>query len=225
MQIIGHRGARDIAPENTIAGFKEALRFKPDWIELDVRVSRDGIPFVVHDPIMGRLAEDWRFVARLTAAQLKALPMRRGEPLATLDEALAVLLPKCKVLIEVKTRAAAEPTAKIVNAWLKKGEASDRFLLQSFWPHVLRRIHQVAPELPLSLILHALPLRFTAVGKLPLKAVGFYHRILPRRVFEIAKRRGLWVYAHTVDDPLEAKKLEGWGIDAIVTNRPDLFKG
>jgi len=223
MQIIGHRGARDLAPENTIAGFKEALKFKPDWIELDVRTSRDGIPFVIHDPRLGRLAGTRKAVSRISADTLKGLQTSHGQPLITLEKALEAIVPKAKVVIEIKTLRAVAPTAALLQTWYKKGYGPEYFLVQSFWPHILRAVHKVDPKVRLGLLQHISPLRFTAVRSVPLYGVGFFHRAMPLQAVKLAKKRGLWVYAHTVDKLLEAKKLQNWGVDAIVTNRPDRF--
>ncbi len=222
MQIIGHRGARDLAPENTVIGFTTALKYKPDWIEIDVRTSRDGVPFVVHDPWLGRLAGKPTTVSRLTGAELEKLHGKHGEAFITLEKALKTIIPRAKVVIEIKTLSAVEPTMRVLVAWQKKGFGPDYFLVQSFWPHVLRAVHKSNPALRLGLLQHISPLRFLAV-RLPLYGVGFMHRAMPIRAVRLAQKRGLWVYAHTVDKPLEAKKLQEWGVQAIVTNRPDIF--
>lgn len=222
MQIIGHRGARDLAPENTIAGFKRALTYAPDFIELDVRTSSDGVPFVVHDPLLGRLTGKWQFVSRTSATTLRNLKTHHGEPLPTLAETLQLLAPRTKVIIELKTKSSVIPTLSLLTPYLKK-HGYERFLVQSFWPHVLRLAHTQDSNLRLGLLLHINPLRFMTIKNLPLYGVGFYHKAITRAVVKKATARGLWIYAHTIDNPAEVKKLQTWGVQAIVTNRPDLF--
>jgi glycerophosphoryl diester phosphodiesterase len=96
--IIGHRGAPRETPENTLASFRRAFELGADAIELDVRLSRDGAPIVMHDATLERTTDGADSVSQRTLAQLKRLdagswfdPKFRGERIPTLEEALALV--------------------------------------------------------------------------------------------------------------------------------------
>jgi|DewCreStandDraft_5_1066085.scaffolds.fasta_scaffold00263_34 glycerophosphoryl diester phosphodiesterase len=107
--IIGHRGAMGHAPENTLASFEKALELGADILELDIHLSRDGVPVVIHDATVDRTTDGSGMVAELTLAELKRLDagIRRGEQwrgqrIPTLEEVLAWARGRADLLIEIK---------------------------------------------------------------------------------------------------------------------------
>jgi glycerophosphoryl diester phosphodiesterase len=122
--IIAHRGARSIAPENTIAAFQKAINLGADGIECDVHMSSDSVPVVIHDETVDRTTSGSGLVAELTAEQLRAF----GVP--TLEETLECLPEQAVINVELKgpSLRGAEGDAVIHGAGLLRDARSDEFV-------------------------------------------------------------------------------------------------
>jgi glycerophosphoryl diester phosphodiesterase len=144
---IAHRGASVEAPENTLRAFQRALELGVDGIELDVQVTRDGIPVVFHDFTLTRLTGTRGRLADRTWAELQKLRVR-GEPIPTLAETLSLTRKRALVQIEIKKGA---PLAPILAA-IRKTASTKYVILASFEPDILRQAATLAPKLPRMLI-------------------------------------------------------------------------
>jgi glycerophosphoryl diester phosphodiesterase len=152
---IAHRGASLEAPENTLRAFQRALELGVDGIELDVQVTRDGIPVVFHDFTLTRLTGTRGRLADRTWAELRSLRVR-GEPIPTLADALSLTRKRCLLQIEIKKGA---PVAPIL-ATIRRTASTKHVILVSFEPDILRQAAALAPNLPRMLIADK-PSRFT----------------------------------------------------------------
>lgn len=223
MLIMGHRGAAGLAPENTIASIAEALAAKADWIEFDVRRTQDGHIVLVHDRHTGRVASRRLTIRKAAMAELQSLEMKNGLAIPTLDEAVALIGKKAKVNIEIKSPDCVAQVIELIQAYVKKGYPYNHFMVSSFSPAVLRTAFQLDKQVPYGL-LQIWPVRFRWLRSVKLSAVGFYHiSALTPFIIKLAKRRGLYTYAYTVNGFEEAKQLKRMGIDGIVTNYPNKF--
>jgi glycerophosphoryl diester phosphodiesterase len=167
--VIAHRGASSEAPENTLRAFARALELGVDGIELDVQVTRDGIPVVFHDFTLTRLTGTRGHLADRTWAELRSLrvgacpdkvgPTGRiartselercgGETIPTLADALALTRKRCILQIEIKKGA---PVAPILAA-IRKTASAKNVILASFESDILREAATLAPKLPRMLI-------------------------------------------------------------------------
>src|SRR5262245_34742321 len=106
---VAHRGASARAPENTLAAFREAIRLGADAIELDVQLSADGVPMVIHDLTVDRTTNGHGSVASFASRDLRRLDAGawyssrfRGERIPTLEEALECARGRCGLNIEIK---------------------------------------------------------------------------------------------------------------------------
>lgn len=223
MQIMGHRGAAGLAPENTIAAIAEGLAAKADWIEFDVRRTQDGHIVLVHDRSTRRIAKQRLTIRKAAMEQLRDLDMKRGESIPTLEEALEIIGKKAKVNIELKSPDCVPQVIELIQSYVKKGYPLSHFLVSSFSPAVLRAAYQLDKKIPYSL-LQIWPVRFRWLRSVKLSAVGFYHiSALTPFIVALAKRKGLYTYAYTVNSVEEAKGLKRLGLDGIVTNFPNKF--
>lgn len=223
MQIMGHRGAAGLAPENTIAAIAEGLAAKADWIEFDVRRTQDGHIVLVHDRTTRRVAKKRVTVRKTTMTDLQALEMKRGAAIPTLEEAIELIGKKARINIEIKSPDCVEQVVTLVQSYIKKGYAPSHFLISSFSPAVLRAAYQLDKKIPYGL-LQIWPVRFRWLSSVKLSAVGFYHiSALTPFIIALAKRKGLYTYAYTVNSVEEAKQLKRLGLDGIVTNFPNKF--
>jgi glycerophosphoryl diester phosphodiesterase len=100
--IIGHRGARAVLPENTLAGFRYAVEHGVSAVECDVRLTRDGELVCIHDPSPARAGGPDRLIADMTLAEVGDLTLRHSGGVPGLEAALDVLEPACAVVIEIK---------------------------------------------------------------------------------------------------------------------------
>jgi glycerophosphoryl diester phosphodiesterase len=149
-RIIGHRGARNLWPENSISGFRKVLALGVDGIELDVHPSADGQLVVIHDPTLERTTEGTGPVAARTAAELAATRLRGadGEGVPTLDGVLDVLAAhRLELHIEIKKDAAHRPypglERRVAEAVAARG--LDDAILTSFDLEVLAELRRVRP--------------------------------------------------------------------------------
>lgn len=224
MQIIGHRGARGLAPMNTKASIKAALAAGVDWVEFDVRLTKDGTVVLAHDASTLRVSLRPRVIARTPYAKLRKARMYRKEPIASLTEAFTTVGAKAKMVIEIKSKGCAEAVVDHIERMVKAGANYDRFLVSSFRPERLREIHRLNDRVPIALLHGLHPLTFLKLRALRLSAVGFWRRRVPKKAVHQAEVRGLAVYVYTVNSVRDAKRLEKLGVERIVTDRPDKFQ-
>lgn len=230
MWILGHRGASADAPENTLAAFQEALRQRADGVELDVMRCATGEVVVCHDENLKRLAGVDRPLARMAWPELKELDVgtrlgfaRARIPL--LEEVLATLPAGLQVNVELKCETLddgglTQATAEL----LLRDRAPERFLVSSFNAVCLARLRRIAPQLKRgylidpdkSFLLHGLVLPAPVANH---SVHPFWDAVTPARA-SAWHRRGFRLAAWTVDDPQEARRLQGLGVEYCITNRP-----
>jgi glycerophosphoryl diester phosphodiesterase len=242
--VFAHRGGSALAPENTRAAFDNSLALGANGLELDVHLSRDGIVVVHHDGMLQRTTNLQGPVAGRTAAELsradagfffrdrRGFPFRgRGIGVPTLAEVL-LQYREVRIIVELKGNSVelARATAEAVRA----AGAIDRVCLGSFSARLLRAARTFEPALATSAsgseVRWALyrswcrwPIsRVRYVGYQIPEWAGRTHIVTPRFV-AAAHRAGLGVQVWTVDEPADARRLLAWGVDALITDRPDLI--
>ena len=173
--VIGHRGAAACAPENTLAGFREARRLGCTWVEFDVRLTADRVPVVCHDPGLRRTTDGRGTIARLPLATVRACDAGRrydlrfaGERVPMLDEVLTLADEiGLGVNVEIKAdRGLATATAEAVAASLERfGGRLHGILVSSFIIEALEVFRSVMPEIPTGLLLGRLPMKWRALAE------------------------------------------------------------
>ncbi len=221
--IIAHRGASAEQPENTLAAFRRALALGVDGIELDVRVTRDGVAVVFHDDSLRRLAGVSGTVAGKTWRELAALRVRGTEPIPRLVDVLRLTRGRAVVQIEIK----AGPVAPIIRA-IKTARAAESVILACFDGRLLRPARRLAPAIPRMLISEGTGTPAGLVRQLAAcGAVGLSvnHRAV-RSVTWVRyfQSRGYAVWCWTVNDARRARRLAGWGINALLGDDPALLR-
>jgi len=223
--VFAHRGGGALAPENTIAAFDNGLALGADGLELDVHLSRDGVVVVHHDRLLDRTTALRGPVAAQTADAL-----RRAD-VPTLAEVLTRYRdPRIIIELKVNTMALAAATIEVV----RRADAVDRVCLGSFGLRVLRAARALEPALATSgareEVRWAL---YRSWCRWPVTRVGYsgYQipewsgrtRVVSARFVEYAHDAGLGVQVWTVDTPDAARRLLAWGVDALITDRPDVI--
>ena len=238
--VVGHRGAAASAPENTLPSFRLAVAQGADALELDVHVTRDGVPVVIHDPDLARTTDRPGAVAALSLAEVQAadagarftrdggrsFPYRGlGVRVPTLAELLAAL-PRVPLLIELKTVASQAPVRRVLEAH----DAARRVVLASAHDRALDAF-RAPPWRTCASGAETARLYFgRLVGRAPgaaryaMLSVPLRHRhvlTIPTPSFiRAARALGAPVHVWTVDDARLARRLWERGVAGVVTNRP-----
>jgi len=238
---IAHRGASAAAPANTLAAFEKAVELGADGIEFDVHLSADGVPVVIHDFTVDATTDGSGRVAEMTLAQLKRLdagscfdPAFAGERIPTLQEVLEAVGNRLLLNIELKSVSLHDNgLERAVIALVEQHDGGcgqplgNSVIISSFNPLSLRRAKKIAPHIPVGLLYSPdlpLPLRRAWVAPLiPHEARHPEHTMVDAHYMAWARRRGYRVNTWTVDDPDEMHRLIGLGVDAIITNVPDVL--
>jgi len=223
--ILGHRGVRGVAPENTRLAFEVARQQGADGIELDVRCCADGVPVVIHDADLKRVTQgrDDRAVASLTAAELDQIDVGQGQSPPRLDAVLDWAERHSMLLnVELKTSCARrDPLVDAVAALLReRPESLGRVLVSSFHPLLLLRFRQLHPETPLGLLFTREHMGWAALAR----HLGADAAHPDARCFLAASsmRRpaGMLINSWTVNDVALAQLLNDRGVDAIISDVP-----
>jgi len=221
--IIAHRGASTERPENTLAAFRRALALDVDGIELDVRMTRDGVPVVFHDPGLRRMTGAAGRLANLTWAELRPRRIRSLEPIPRLVDVLALTRGLVVVQIELK----GGPVAPVVRA-IRKARAEEWVILSSFDRRRVATARDLAPAIPRMLISEGREAPATLVRRLAAcgaAGLSVDHRAIRSEAWiNHFHSRGYALWAWTVNDPTVARRLTGWGIDAVLSDDPALMR-
>jgi glycerophosphoryl diester phosphodiesterase len=231
-RVFAHRCGGTLAPENTLAGLAFAHRHRTG-VEFDVMLSGSGTPVLIHDETLdrttngrGRVADTGDAVLRSLDAGSRFSADFAGERLPTLEEAArrCIELGLC-VNLEIKPSVGRdEQTARVVAGAAQAlwAGAAVPPLLSSFSERALQIAAEIAPALARGLLVRAVPpdwqRRCRRLGVVALHAQA---RRLDRTQVSLLRDAGLWVVAYTENDPQRARNLFDWGVDCIITDRPD----
>lgn len=232
--VIAHRGASAYAPENTLAAIREAHRRGCRWVEIDVKLTADAVPILMHDDRLGRTTTGRGAVRRRRFDEIRALDAGSwkgrqftGEPVPTFTEALELLRSlEMAVNVEIKPCRGRElETAWQVCQALNEcwPEADGNVLLSSFAIESLRAAQEVAPHLPRGLLAEALPRRWRElIEELGCRTLHLSHRRVSERALASVIASGTPVLCYTVNDPVRAKQLHALGVTSLISDVPDL---
>lgn len=241
--LVAHRGGSKIAPENTLVAFRRAVDlWEADMLELDVQLTRDGVPVVIHDPTVDRTTDGAGRVGDMGITEVKRLDAGarfrdqkgaapwagRGVRVPTLDDVLESF-PDVWINIECKGPRVAAPTLETV----LRHRAEHRVLIAA--EHESWRRGARGYPGPWGASRHHV-LLFRVLCGLP-RAAGYTpgadvlqvpetwkgRRIVTPRFIEQAHRKNIPVQVWTVDDPADMARLLEWGVDGVQTDRPDLL--
>jgi glycerophosphoryl diester phosphodiesterase len=242
----GHRGARAVLPENTLAGFVYAIEAGADYIELDVQATVDDVLVVAHDPILSRLRYvspgGSRMIRGLTCAELREWDCgsrrnRRfprqlrvpGAHIPTLDEVFS-LSRRTPVQFDVEIKSfpdrpwlapPPERFALLVLEAVERHRLDQRVVVQSFDHRVLVQLHRLAPGLRLAALSEFAAGDFVSTARDACASiVAPYHRFVTRRKVEAAHAAGLRVVPWTANRPGSWARLIRTGVDGIITDDP-----
>jgi glycerophosphoryl diester phosphodiesterase len=232
--VVAHRGFSWIAPENTLASYRKAIEVGADMAECDVYLTTDKVPVLMHDGTLTRTTGARGRLRDLTLEQARKLdagkwkgPQYAGERIPTLAEALQLVKGKLRFVIEIKEEGIAAEVLKTIRA---SEIAPQDLMIFSFYSKAVEDMARLEPLLPTTWLVdnpgtdaaawrktlaEALRIRASAIGtSVPHVDPGFVR---------LAHECGLNVFVWTADEPEEMAFLRRIGVDAIITDRPDVL--
>lgn len=232
---VAHRGASGLAPENTMAAFRAAMAFPfVQWIELDVQLSKDGIPVVIHDDALRRTARTAGRVDDYSAEELGRMDAGgwfdkafAGEGIPTLEQVLDATIGRCRLNIELKTYGGRYPGMEraVIELLNRKGLQHDS-IITSFDREALRQVRALTKDVRTGLIIDALPWTLTEeLKRLDASFLSIGYSRVSGTLLADMRKAGIDVMAWTVNDVPTIKRLAGLdGALMICTNYPDRFQ-
>lgn len=236
-KVIGHRGACAYAPENTIESILTAADIGAEWVELDVMLTQDGVPIIFHDDTLDRTTNGSGNVAETPYATIRELEAGSwyadsfaGIKIPTLEEALEILVAKNLGLnLEIKPtpgreRETAEAALDILS---KYWDDHERLLISSFQLSCLETAQDMAPDWYRGVLFdddEDMPENWRdLVEYVDGATVNIGKKIATRELVEDIADFEKPVLVYTVNDPQLARQLQGWGVDAVFSDCPDVI--
>jgi glycerophosphoryl diester phosphodiesterase len=233
---LAHRGASAHAPENTLAAFRLAAELGADGLELDAKLSRDGVAVVMHDATVDRTTDGAGRVSDMTLAELKRLdagskfgPQFASEPVPTLDEVLDAVGERLIVNVELTNYASRGDglERKVIDLIARRGLV-DRMMVSSFDPMSLRRVKRAAPPIVCGLLYspdQPIHLRRAWLARLipGLEARHPHHSMIDLAFVRRCHARGQRVNTWTVNEEADMRRMIAAGVNAVMTDRPDVM--
>ena len=223
--MFAHRGGAALASENSMAAFDNAVALGVDGLELDVRLSRDGVVVVHHDATLERTTALAGPVARRTADELRAVGVTTLSDVLTRHRDV-------RVIVELKENT--RDLARAAVDSITSAGAIDRVCVGSFGLRALRAARAIAPAIATSAAREEVrwalyrswcrwPVTRVAYGGYQIPEFAGATRVVSPRFVGDAHRAGLAVQVWTVNTEADARRLLEWGVDALITDRPDMM--
>ena len=232
-KVIAHRGASGYAPENTMEAFFLAIEQGADGIELDVQLSRDGIPVVIHDETIDRVTDRTGYVKDYTLQELKELtvlkdrfPQYSQSKIPTLKEVLEAVKPSgIQVNIELKTGIYWYPDIeKKVAGIVEETGMKEKIIYSSFNHYSVQRIKEIVPDAETAYLYSDVILNVEDYAR-KTKVDGLHPAVYHVKMADFLKKyikSGLNVRVWTVNEEADMKALTEAGVTAVITNYPDV---
>jgi glycerophosphoryl diester phosphodiesterase len=220
--ITAHAACKGHAPENTLAGIRKAIELQADAIEIDLHVTQDGVPVLIHDATVDRTTDGSGEVASLTLRQARRLDAGAGERIPTLREALDAVAGRALLVLEVKASRIEEEVLAVV----RRAKALDHCVVHSFNANVVQRFRILEPRMPCSLLTGGHDVvdwsqLFGFALSLGAQGVAVNHAVVTPELVRAAHLRELRCSTWTVNSQADVRRVYDAGVDAITSDYPD----
>ena len=226
-QVMAHRGASKIAPENTLSSVRRAIEAGADWVEIDVQLTADSQVVLLHDGDLMRTSGDSARIADLSLEQLARFdvgswfaPEFADEPIPSLAEVIGAVHGRAGLNIELKYVDPGSVLIERVVRTVQEAGFANHCMITSFTYGELQAVRHIDSSIRTGLIIAA---SLGNVSHLNLSALNIEHYNITRRHVRDAHARNLEVISGTVDEPRQMEALIHLGVDYIMTNRPDVL--
>lgn len=228
LAVLAHRGGSIESYENTLASFAYAQSIGCKYIETDVQVSLDGIPYIFHDESLERITGIKSIFSSITSSEIDKIRIFKNHPIPKLDTALKEF-PELFFQIDLKTDLVAIPALEVI----KKNNAEKRVCIASFNSNRLKQVKENYPEMCLSMgpkeVAKLLLASFGLFkGEIPgdcLQVPIYSHgiKVVTKRFIKFVQSKNLKIMVWTINDKKTLKKLINMNVDGIITDRPKLL--
>ncbi len=236
--LVAHRGNSGPSPENTALAIEQAIAMGVDMVEVDIRLSRDAVPVLIHHSTLSQTTDGRGRVDRHSLAELKQLdagswkgPRFAGERLLSLAEALLLAKDRLALNLDLKTNLAIWPTLREV----RRMNMVDQVVVTGCTLKCVKTIRESEPRVTALLNLDAQLKLLPPLGHRPLSramclalsrtsgsaGLNLDHRYIDRQLVDRLHQQGVSVWAWVVDDEDRVLELIGYGVDSITTNWPE----
>lgn len=237
--VIGHRGASAYYPENTMVAFRAAYEMGAEMVELDVLLSKDGVPVVIHDETLKRTTNGKGNVHDYTLAELKQLDAGSwfgkkfaGEKIPTLEEVIQFAKGTIALNIEIKTEAVRNDLHGGIEekslALVKKYDMQEHVLFSSFDFRAIEHLRELDGEIATALLYE----KKQSKRKSPVQLSREYRSMafncsrkqLSEKWMDSLRESGIPVFIYTVNKEKEMKRLIDMGVSGIFSDKPDVLR-
>jgi len=233
--VVAHRGGGLLAPENTIAAFKNAIKLGVDRIELDVQLSKDNVVVVIHDEKINRTTNGKGRISDMTYAEMavydtgcKFSEKYRGEHIPVLEEVLELVNGKCTLLIEVKNpENMYKGLEKKIADLISRYNAKSWCVVQSFEYESLYSLHKIDHEITLGLLMaDARPGRpnYNNINISFISEININQRFANQKSIDFLHGLNKKTFIWTVNKCKRMQHLIRYGVDGIITDNPAMLQ-
>ena len=210
---IGHRGAKGHLPENTLASFEKAIALGVDMIELDVWLSSDKIPMVIHDETIDRTTSKTGLVTDYSAKELQAL----GIP--ALIDVFKLVDNRCEINVEIKPFSA---TQAVLNLIAKSTFDQSKILISSFDWNALQEVRFHDEDIRIGVLTETdLDLAIAFAKFIKAYSINPYYHLLTAENVQKIKEKGFKVFPWTINEPEDITFVKSLEVDGIITDFPE----
>ena len=220
--VIGHRAAMALAAENTLGGIRAAALCRADYVELDVRLSRDGELVLMHDERVDRTTNGQGLVEDFSLKELKALDIRGHDGQCIERQRIATLKEAFSLAKELGLGLVVEMKEEGLEALVAEALSGKKCIVTSFYHSSLRELSDISPLLT-GIIISSLPINPVQLA-LWAGAKAIFSQRVNARLFKEAHQHGIAVFPWTVNSKEEASWLLRLGADGLVTDNPCLIR-
>lgn len=235
--IIAHRGASLEAPENTLSSIKRALALNSHYVEMDVRLSKEGVPILLHDDSAARMlgSSYSPFVHDLTLPQIQAIdigqffhPRFAGEKVPTLAQALELDWGKTGLMLEIKEcyESPRIVVKEIFHVLEQSHTLPSSLIIGSFAPSIIMEIKKYQNSLPIPIRIIGIIEESEMLApflKLDIPSLALWHPLINAQLMQQLHSLNFEAWTFTIDDFAMAKSLVSLGIRGIISNDPQLM--
>ncbi len=222
---IAHRGASGYLPENTLKSFQKAISLKANAIELDVRLSKDGVPVIIHDKKINRLSQEKGLVKNKSLLELEKLGF------FSLEKILNNIPKKTIINIEIKEKKSIKPLINLLQTLTQQNKIIiNNFIISSFNFSILNYFHSLMPEIKIGMLVKRkffLPFQKTAylkkLKKINAFSVHIHYKNITPYLIQYFHQYNLLVFAYTINSKKKVLQLKKWKIDGIFSDYPDIL--
>jgi glycerophosphoryl diester phosphodiesterase len=216
MMIMGHRGAAAVEPENTLLSIGRAMEIGVDAVEIDVHLSKDRVPVVIHDSTLDRTTNGTGPVSSHELKEIKELDAGKGETIPTLQEVLDLIETRVTLVIELKEA----DTQRPVMALLEENKLEENIYVISFWHELVKAVKEQNDRIRTGVLLVGCPVDSCVARHASADALVMRYNFVNRQFVDLAHKEGLRVFVWNIDDADLLPPYVEMGVDGIGSNDP-----